>query len=87
MNNSDSEQVKTRGQMALKGFCIFDEWTGLQDAAAMLKHLAAVKGIAAQPAGLKLNIVGPAAQLEKLRPHLEPAGAVFWQLDTGAFWM
>ena len=73
--------------MALKGFCIFDEWTGLQDAAAMLKHLAAVKGIAAQPAGLKLNIVGPAAQLEKLRPHLEPAGAVFWQLDTGAFWM
>jgi len=60
---------------------------GYQDAAAMLKHLAAVKDIAAQPAGLKLNIVGPAAQLEKLRQHLEPAGAVFWQLDTGAFWM
>ena len=35
--------------------------------------------------GLKLNIVGPAAELEQLRPALGPLGAVFWELDSQAF--
>jgi len=36
--------------------------------------------------GLKLNIVGPAAELEELRPALSPLGAVFWELDSQAYW-
>ena len=35
----------------------------------------------------KLNVVGPAAELEKLKPKLAPRGAVFWELDSNAFWM
>ena len=35
----------------------------------------------------KLNVVGPAAELEKLKPKLAPRGAVFWELDSSAFWM
>ena len=36
--------------------------------------------------GLKLYITGPASELEKLRPALSPIGAVFWELDSQAFW-
>ena len=36
--------------------------------------------------GLKLYITGPALELEKLRPALSPIGAVFWELDSQAFW-
>ena len=36
--------------------------------------------------GFKLNVVGPPAELAKLRPKLEPRGAVFWELDADAFW-
>ena len=36
--------------------------------------------------GLKLYIIGPASELEKLRPALSPIGAVFWELDSQAFW-
>ena len=36
--------------------------------------------------GLKLYIIGPATELEKLRPALSPIGAVFWELDSQAFW-
>merc|ERR1711942_178209 len=33
----------------------------------------------------KLNVVGPAAELEKLKPKLAPRGAIFWELDSGSF--
>merc|ERR1712055_246174 len=36
--------------------------------------------------GFKLNVVGPKSELDKLRPKLAPRGAVFWELDAGAFW-
>jgi len=36
--------------------------------------------------GFKLNVVGPKSELDKLRPKLEPRGAVFWELDAGSFW-
>ena len=36
---------------------------------------------------IKLNVVGPPAELEKLKPKLAPRGAVFWELDSQAFWM
>ena len=36
---------------------------------------------------VKINVVGPAAELEKLKPKLAPRGAVFWELDSEAFWM
>ena len=36
--------------------------------------------------GLKLYIIGPATELEKLKPALSPIGAVFWELDSQAFW-
>ena len=58
----------------------------------MLDHLAEVK----QPheeglkilgeAGLKVDIIGPASELEILRPALTPMGAVFWELDNQAYW-
>eukprot|EP00092_Neocalanus_flemingeri_P080495 GFUD01100416.1.p1 GENE.GFUD01100416.1~~GFUD01100416.1.p1 ORF type:complete len:233 (-),score=59.01 GFUD01100416.1:6-704(-) len=34
-----------------------------------------------------INVVGPATELEKLVPILAPREAIFWELDTGAFWM
>merc|ERR1712080_7321 len=37
--------------------------------------------------GVKINVVGPKAEIDKLRPKLEPRGAVFWELDSGAIWM
>ena len=39
------------------------------------------------PAGFKLNVVGPKSELEKLKPKLAPKGAIFWELDSGSFWM
>ena len=57
-----------------------EAYTGAQG---VLDHLAVVK----QPheeglkimgeAGLKVGIIGPASELEKLRPALTPMGAVF----------
>jgi len=35
----------------------------------------------------KLNVVGPAAELEKLKPKLAPRGAIFWELDSGSLWL
>ena len=37
--------------------------------------------------GVRIHVVGPSQELDKLRPKLEPRGAVFWELDTEAFWM
>jgi len=64
---------------------------GYKDAETALKHLADVKDIleapakAVGPGGMKINVVGPKAELDKLRPKLEPRGAIFWELDSGAF--
>jgi len=66
---------------------------GFKNAEAALLHGADVKGIiegpmkAATAENFKLNVVGPAAELEKLKPKLAPRGAVFWELDSNAFWM
>jgi len=65
---------------------------GYKDADSLAKHGADVKGMLEEPmkavgAAMKINIVGPKAELDKVRPKLEPKGAVFWELDDGAFWM
>ena len=58
-----------------------------------MAHGADIKEIVQEPlkvvgeAGVKINVVGPAAELEKLRPRLEQRGAVMWALDNEAFWM
>jgi len=58
-----------------------------------MQHGADVKEIIEEPmkavgaGNFKLNVVGPAAELEKLKPKLAPRGAVFWELDSNAFWM
>jgi len=66
---------------------------GYKNAEAAMQHGADVKEIIEEPmkavgaANFKLNVVGPAAELEKLKPKLAPRGAVFWELDSNAFWM
>ena len=65
---------------------------GYTGAEGVLEHLTEVK----QPheegllilgeAGLKVHIIGPASELEKLRPAMAPMGAIFWELDNMAYW-
>merc|ERR1712123_287156 len=59
-------------------------------AAAGLAHGADIKemaeDIAKKAAGVKINVVGPKAEIDQLRPKLEPRGAIFWELDAAAFW-
>merc|ERR1712037_700522 len=65
---------------------------GYLNAEAALLHGADVKDMLEEPmkavggGGFKLNVVGPKAELDKLRPKLEARGAIFWELDAGAFW-
>merc|ERR1712055_144109 len=65
---------------------------GYVSAEAAATHGADVKDMleepmkAVGPGGLKLNVVGPKAEIDKLRPKLEPRGAVFWELDAAALW-
>lgn len=65
---------------------------GYTDAAAVAAHGADVKdaleGVikVVGAGGLKINVVGPKAQIDPLRPKLEPRGAIFWELDEGALW-
>ena len=64
-----------------------------QNAEAALQHGADIKEMVQEPlkvvgaGNVKINVVGPAAELEKLKPKLAPRGAVFWELDSEAFWM
>merc|ERR1712176_743927 len=55
---------------------------GYKNAEAGLAHGKNVKEmadeIAKKAAGVKINVVGPKAEFDKLRPHLEPRGAIFW---------
>jgi len=65
---------------------------GYKDAATCGKHAEDVKGMIEEPmkaigaGGLKINVVGPKEELDKMRARLEPRGAVFWELDDGALW-
>jgi len=65
---------------------------GYTNAEAAGLHGADIKDMLEEPmkavgaGGFKLNVVGPAGELAKLRPKLEPRGAVFWELDADAFW-
>merc|ERR1712013_709727 len=60
---------------------------------AATKHGADVKEMIEEPmkavgaGNFKLNVVGPAAELEKLKPKLAPRGAIFWELDSGSMWL
>ena len=36
--------------------------------------------------GLDLSLMGPAAELDKLRPAFEPLGAKFWETVDGGLW-
>jgi len=66
---------------------------GYKNAEAALKHGLDIKELAQEPmkvvgaGGVKINVVGPAAELEKLKPKLAERGAVFWELDNQAFFM
>jgi len=65
---------------------------GYKDAEAVQAHGADIKGMMEEPmkaigaGNMKINVVGPQAEIDKLRPKLEPRGAVFWNLDSGALW-
>lgn len=65
---------------------------GYAGAEAVLAHLGEVKESLdaaislVGEGGLDLSIVGPAAELEKLKGPLEPMGAKFWEQDTGSLW-
>eukprot|EP00088_Acartia_fossae_P061394 TRINITY_DN7380_c0_g1_i11.p1 TRINITY_DN7380_c0_g1~~TRINITY_DN7380_c0_g1_i11.p1 ORF type:complete len:268 (-),score=77.69 TRINITY_DN7380_c0_g1_i11:118-870(-) len=65
---------------------------GYKDAEACGKHAEDIKGMLEEPlklvgaTGMKLNVVGPKAELDKMRERLEPRGAIFWELDEGALW-
>jgi len=39
------------------------------------------------PEGYKMNVVGPKAELEKMKRKQSYQGATFWELDSGSFWM
>jgi len=65
---------------------------GYTNAEAAALHGADIKDMLEEPmkavgaAGFKINVIGPKADLEKMRPKLEPRGAIFWELDEGSFW-
>jgi len=66
---------------------------GFKDGDAAKQHGADIKGIVEEPmkavgaGNFKLNVVGPKAELEKLKEKLAPRGAIFWELDSEALWM
>jgi len=66
---------------------------GYKNAEAALQHGADIKEMVQEPlkvvgaGNVKINVVGPAAELEKLKPRLAPRGAVFWELESEAFWL
>ena len=78
------------------GFCAHENKVfcreGYKSAAGVLAHLSDVKealdaAVAiVGPGGLDLSVMGPAAELEKLKEALGPLGAKFWELDSGSFW-
>jgi len=65
---------------------------GYKNAESVLQHGRDVKDLLEEPmkvvgaGGMKLNVLGPQSELDKLRPVLESRGAIFWELDDGALW-
>mmetsp|Transcript_61399 Transcript_61399/g.193475 ORF Transcript_61399/g.193475 Transcript_61399/m.193475 type:complete len:414 (+) Transcript_61399:92-1333(+) len=65
---------------------------GYKDAECCLAHINEVKEqfdkavAAAGEGGMKLDVMGPPAELEKLKSAMDPMGAVYWELDAGTFW-
>lgn len=65
---------------------------GYSDAEGVLAHLGEVKACLDKAVeivgkdGLKLAVMGPSKELEKLKEAMGPLGTVFWDLDGGAFW-
>lgn len=76
-------------------FCIHENQVfcreGYKSAAGVLAHLEDVKApldaavALVGEGGLDLSIMGPAAELEKLKEALGP-GTKFWDTDSGSFW-
>jgi len=66
---------------------------GYTDAEACKLHGADIKDMLEEPmkavgaGNFKINVVGPKAELEKMKERLAPRGAIFWELDSGAFWL
>jgi hypothetical protein len=66
---------------------------GYKSADGVLAHLEDVKAPLdkavklAGEGGLKLAVMGPAAELEKLKGPMGPLGTEFWETDAGGFWM
>eukprot|EP00413_Alexandrium_margalefii_P015171 CAMPEP_0204528556 /NCGR_PEP_ID=MMETSP0661-20131031/9591_1 /ASSEMBLY_ACC=CAM_ASM_000606 /TAXON_ID=109239 /ORGANISM="Alexandrium margalefi, Strain AMGDE01CS-322" /LENGTH=535 /DNA_ID=CAMNT_0051534537 /DNA_START=22 /DNA_END=1626 /DNA_ORIENTATION=- len=64
---------------------------GYKDAECCLTHLNDVKEqldkavAAAGEGGLKVDVMGPAGELEKLKAAMDPMGAAYWELDEGTF--
>jgi len=65
---------------------------GYKSAEGALAHLGDVTDVLDKacamvgPDGLKLAVMGPKAENEKLKEAMGPLGTVFWDLDGGAFW-
>jgi len=78
------------------GFCVEGNKVfcreGYLSAAGVLAHLSDVKApldaavAMVGEGGLDLSVMGPAAELEKLREALGPLGTKFWTTDSGSFW-
>lgn len=77
--------------IAIEGSTVFFR-QGYKTAAGVLAHMGDVKeALDAALAivgegGLNLNVMGPAAELEKLKEPMAPMGTKFWELDSRAFW-
>ena len=65
---------------------------GYDSAAGVLAHLGDVKApldvavAIVGEGGLDLSVMGPAAELEKLKEALSPLGCKFWATDEGGAW-
>merc|ERR1712150_369854 len=64
---------------------------GYKSAAGALAYIGDVKesleeSLAIVGEGLDLSVMGPAAELEKLKDALMPLGAKFWEIDSGSLW-
>mmetsp|Transcript_149570 Transcript_149570/g.363291 ORF Transcript_149570/g.363291 Transcript_149570/m.363291 type:complete len:415 (+) Transcript_149570:62-1306(+) len=88
-------QAGTRGCLYF-GFAVAGDRVltreGYKDAECCLVHLNDVKEpldkavAAAGDGAVQLDVMGPVAELEKLKSAMDPKGAVYWELDAGSFW-
>jgi len=66
---------------------------GYTNVESVMKHREDIKELLPEPMkvvgenGIKINVVGPASEVEKMRAKLEERGAIVWTLDSDAFWM